>query len=446
MTPPNDTSAEQALLGALLLGVASETDAADVYASLPPQAFYRSAHGSVFAACRDLYESQIEVDELTVVDRLRSQGELERAGGATEVCKLANAIGTGANLKHYARIVRDLWLRRRLIIAAQEAVSAAYDLETPVGQMLDQVAGGVSEIALTGTTRAEPRTMAALVREKYAKLRAAAESPEERTGVPTGIFELDEMLGGMMPGQLILIAGRPSMGKTALAMGMARHAALKADTTTLVFSLEMEQESLVDRELAAVGHVHNQALRKPQRLSSDEWSRLADAAGKLDSKRLLVLDTPDLTVLDIRAQARLTKARHGLGAIFIDYLGLIRPVQRESQRDREVSEISKALKNLAKELRVPVVCLAQLNRQLEQRESKRPKQSDLRDSGSLEQDADVILFAHRPAYFDAKLPADVAEVVVGKQRNGPTGVVEVGWDGRFVKFYNRTTAGEGVGR
>ena len=439
MIPPHDIDAERAVLGALLLNVASEIDASDAYASLQPASFYRRQHGAIFAAARDLHQERIEVDELTVVDKLKARGELDAAGGAAVVSELADAAPSGANLPHYARMVRGHWQRRQLIAVGQEAVTRALDLERPVQEVLDGIAESISTVSLT-TVRHEPRTFRSLVRESFKRLQVEASADEEILGVQTGFWELDDFLCGLRPGQFILLAGRPSMGKTAMGLAMARNAALNGDVTTLVSSLEMESRELVERELAAAGHINSQSIRRPKRLSDDEWSRLVEAVARLDSERLLICDTPAQSVLDIRAQARLTKARHGLGLLVVDYLGLIMPSRRDDSREREISELSSGLKNLAKELQVPVLCLAQLNRESERRNDKRPMLADLRGSGSLEQDADVVMFVHRPHYYDPKQPADITEILIAKQRNGRTGKVEVGWDARFVKFYNHRTA------
>lgn len=440
LIPPQDIEAEQAVLGALLLlGGGEEPDVADVYSELQPEAFYRAGHGAMFAACRELFVEQVEIDERTVVDRLRTNGTLAIVGGATEVVRITESTPTAANLRHYSRIVRDMWLRRRLIIASAAATQKAYDLEAPVHELLDEAAESISQVSISHASD-EPLPLSTLVRCEFTQLRKDAEAEQEKFGVPTGFYELDEKLCGLQAGDFVILAGRPSMGKTALALAIAGHAAIKSDVPTLVFELEMKNRGLVQRMLASEARVDGQALRRPKRISADEWTRLASAAGKLDSRKLFVTDRADVTVLDIRSRARACKAKHGLGLIVVDYVQLIRPVQRLQNREREVAEISIGLKGLGKELNVPVVALAQLSRGVEAREQKRPRLSDLRESGALEQDSDVVLFVHREGYYDAKKPSDVAEIIIGKQRNGPTGIIEIGWDSRCVKFYNRRVA------
>jgi replicative DNA helicase len=435
MTPPNDLEAERSVLGGLLLG-ADPADVAGVFITLQPESFYRRAHAVIFAACHALHQGQVEIDEVTVTTKLRELGTLDDAGGTAAVAELTEATPTTANLPEYARIVRERWMRRRLIAASVAAQKAALELDTPIADVLDRVAENVSHIA-TAQSRGEIHTMSQLVRSTFDDLQKRAAEGDESTGVPTGFVDLDAKLGGLQRGEFIILAGRPSMGKTAMATAFAENAAIRGEVSTLVISLEMHREALVMRSLSAQARVDGQKLRRPAKLESDEWSRIVEACAQLDTQKLHVVDTANLTVLEIRALARITQARHGLGLLVVDYLGLIRPVNRyPNAREREVAEISAGLKSLAKELGIPVLCLAQLNRGLEQRDNKRPRLSDLRESGSLEQDADVVMFVHREGYYDSKAADDVAEVIIAKQRNGPIGVVNVGWEARCSKFFN----------
>jgi len=434
-----DSDAERAVLGSLMVGGNDSPDAVAVYAEIEPSAFFHARHVAIFSTCLELYQESTEVDALTVTIRLRANGKLELAGGAASVSELAASVPTIANLPHYARIVRELWCRRQLITAAAVAVQKANDLETPIGVVIDSVAESISSI-VTSRSQTEPYTLSTLIRAEFSRLSVESKSSEDKFGVPTGFYGLDEKLCGFQSGDLIVLAGRPSMGKTAFALEISRHASLHADVMTFFCSLEMKDRGLVQRLLASVARIDSQLLRRPRKIGADEWSRISDAAGKLDTRKMLVHDASNVTVLDIRSHARSCKARHGLGLIVVDYLQLVRPAKREQNREREVAEISLGLKGLAKELDVPVLVLAQLNRGVEAREQKRPRLSDLRESGSLEQDADVVLFVHRDGYYDAKKPQDIAEVIIAKQRNGPTGVIEIGWNAKCVSFYNQRVA------
>lgn len=434
MILPHDLEAERGVLGALMLGP-SPADLAEAFVALKPEAFYRGAHAAVFAACQALYQAQMEIDEITVSTRLREDGTLEQAGGHAAVAQLTEDTPTAANLREYARTVRDRWMRRRLMNAALIAHKTAADLDTPIPELIDQIGESISEIA-TSQVRGEMHAMSQLVREQFKNLQKRADSRDEPTGVATGFYVLDAKLGGLQGGEYLILAGRPSMGKTAMATAIAENAAIRSQIPTLVVSLEMNRDALTLRALSSHARVDGQKLRyKAADITSDEWSRLTSATAKLDTKKLHIVDSPNLTVLEIRAFARLMQARHGLGLLVVDYLGLIRPARRD-HREREVAEISGGLKALAKELNIPVLCLAQLNRGVESREDKRPRLSDLRESGSLEQDADAVIFVHRPGYYDPSAPSDIAEIIIAKQRNGPVGIMEVGWAAQNSKFYN----------
>lgn len=435
MTPPNDHDAERSVIGALLMQPA-ETEAAEVYSMLSGESFYRHDLGAAFDACRALYVDGKEIDEITVGDQLQRMGRMADVGGIGRLAELTGAIPTTANVVHYARIVRERWLRRQLIAVAAAAHKAALELETPITETLDRIGATVSQIA-TAESRAEIHTMRELVRAEYKQLQVKALQPDEDTATRTGFYDLDKLLN-LQPGHLLVLAGRPGMGKTAMATAIAENVAIRSEEPVLVISLEMPREELVQRALSSHARVDGQLLRRPSQLEAPHWSRIADAAAKLDTPLLHIVDTPALNVLEIRALARLVKARLGrLGLVVVDYVGLVKPVTSYPySREREVAEISAGLKNMAKELGVPVMALAQLNRALESRADKRPGLSDLRDSGSLEQDADAVIFVYRDGYYDREIDDVDGELIIGKQRSGPIGVVSVGWDGKCAKYFN----------
>jgi replicative DNA helicase len=432
---PHDADAERAVLGCLMLSP-SPADEAEAFATLDAGTFFVPAHGAIFEALRDCRTVGAALEEVAIASQLRSRGQLEQAGGIVAISRLVEATSTGANLAHYTRTVREMAQRRQLIAVAQQAIVTASDLEFGLREAVDRVAESVSGVVTSGG-RMAPKSMAQLVCEEFARLRVAAEAPIEDLGVPTGFYALDEMILGMRAGELVYLAGRPSMGKSALALAIARNAAVREQIPVLVFSLEMKDSALVRRELAALSQVDSRHLRRPKKLEGDEWSRLATAAGKLDTRLLQVIDRGRLSVLDIRAEARVMKARHGLGLIVVDYLQLVRPAHPSASRERDVAEMSADLKALGGELEIPCLVLSQLNRALETRQNKRPILADLRESGALEQDGDVIIAVHRPGAYDDKQRDDFAEAIVLKQRDGPTGIVEVGWDAKCVRFFNR---------
>lgn len=430
MTALVDSEAEKAVLGALLQGDGHPADVAEVFARLSPESFGTRAYAAVFDACRRLHSAQQPTDEIAVSGELSRQGEAVSLG---VLAALSSSVPTSANLPHHAELVRERWLRRRLSDAAERAREQASNLQAPVIETANGAAKAIGEILAT-QTRGKMRSMAELVRERFRTLQDEHAKGVDFSGVRTGFEGLDRLTGGWQAGNLIIVGGRPSMGKSALAMAFAESAAVRDDTTTLVFSLEMSERELTDRAISSRARVSSQLLRQPATLRDEHWPKLAQAMSVLSTQRLQIVEAPGLTVPEMRAMARMCRARHGLGLVVVDYLQLIRPATRDPSRVREVDEISQGLKHLAKELSVPVICLAQLNRQLEQREQKRPRLSDLRESGGVEQDADLVLFVHREGYYSDKAPQDVAEVLIAKQRNGAQGVIELHWDERHARF------------
>jgi replicative DNA helicase len=430
---------EQAVLGGLLHSDADTADVAEVFAQLDPAAFRRAVNADMFAAARELHRDGVAIDVVTLANKLEAMGRLKAVGGTGALAALADQTPTAANVVAYARMIKEAWLKRKLSAISTDASRAAADpakSATDVAQRLIRDVTELSECAAPGRLR----SLRHIGQDVFRKLQRDHEAGVEATGLPTSFYLLDQVLGGgMQPGDFIVVAGRPSMGKSAIAFEIGLNVALSSEATVMIASLEMSGVSLMQRLLASHASVDSRCLRAPAKLRGDDWSRLGRAFNRAATDKVQVIDQDGMTIDDIRAKARTCKARHGLGLVIVDYLQLVRPTpgKRDRTREREVAEMSASLKGLAKELGVPVMCLAQLNRAVETRDGKRPRLSDLRESGSLEQDADVVMLVHREAYYDPSKDKSIAEVIVAKQRNGPTGVVKLGWDGQFSRFYNR---------
>ncbi len=432
--PPQSIEAEQSILGGVLLDNSALDQVLDI---VREEDFYRDAHRKIFATMVDMSGKDEAIDYLTLQERLTQRGQLEEVGGAGYISSLTDVIPTSANIIHYANIVRDKAIARRLIHASSEILRHGFEASEDLPEYVDLaerlIFGVVQERKLAGVTHIKD-----LVTESFATIERIYEKKETYTGVPSGFRDLDDKTSGFQPSDLIIIAGRPAMGKTSFALNIAQHAAQEAKTPVLFFSLEMSKESLAMRLLCSEARVDHQRLRKGL-LTDTDWGRLARAAGALSDADLFIDDTPGVRVMEMRAKARrlqaeLQKQEKSIGLIFMDYLQLSSLGRRVESREREISEISRSLKGLAKELNVPVIALSQLSRKPEARESKRPQLADLRESGAIEQDADVILFVFREEeYTKEKDKEGLAEVIVGKQRNGPTGTVNL----RFFKEYTR---------
>ncbi len=438
--PPQNLEAERAVLG----GIARANDALNrVVELVGPDDFYQPAHRQVFAAMLDLSERGAPIDPITLAEVLRLRNQLDDVGGPAGLAALADATPTAAGIEAQARAVRNRALLRRLIATASAIIARGYDEAGDVGDFLDQAERSVFELT---ERRVRPSFVAAreLIRDAFRVVEARAESGAPTTGVPTGFSALDDMTGGLQPGDLVIVAGRPSMGKTAFALNLAGHAALQGRRGVAMFSLEMSREQLVVRMLCSEAKVDAARLRSGF-LSERDWRELTRAAGRLSEAPFFIDDTPALTVLEMRAKARRLMAERPLGLLIVDYLQLMRgPESGGERREQEISEISRGLKALAKELSVPVIALSQLNRSLELRDEKRPKLADLRESGAIEQDADLILFLYRDAVYRNREwreanPDKVgdAEVIIGKQRNGPIGTVHLEFLDRFTFFQEK---------
>lgn len=431
--PPQSIEAEMSILGGVLLDNEAINRCLEL---IEADDFYRESHRKIFRAMIDLSNRSEPCDLITLTDMLKRKGELEEVGGGAYLATLVDYVPTAANIAYYCRIVKEKSVTRRLITAATDIVTRGYDEETTVDELLDGAQKTIFEIS-ENKLRPAFTPVGTILKDTFKRIETLYEKKEHVTGVPTGFYDLDKMTAGFQPGDLIIIAGRPSMGKTAFSLNIAQYAAAHADSPlpVAVFSLEMSKESLVMRLLCSESRVDASRLRTGHLVDTD-WHKLTHGADKLAKARLYIDDTPAIPVLEMRAKARRLKAENGLGMIVVDYLQLMRGSSQES-RQQEISEISRSLKALAKELEVPVVALSQLNRSLESRTDKRPMMSDLRESGAIEQDADVIMFVYRDEVYHPETEhKGVAEIIIGKQRNGPIGTVRLAFLGKYTRFEN----------
>ena len=430
--PPQNIEAEQAVLGAMLIKKEAISAAAEL---LTGDDFYRYAHRLVFEAIMTLNQANEAVDMITVTDRLKRDGELEKAGGIAFITALANAVPTAANVTFHARIVRQKSQLRHLINAATEIAGTAYEDADDVDEIMDD-----AEKRILGVTarsnHADFVPMKDILITTFEQIEKHAANKGTLTGLPSGFLDLDRLTSGFQPSDLILVAARPSMGKTAFTLNIATNAAIRSQKTVAFFSLEMSKEQLALRMFSAEGQVDSQRLRVGD-LKDEEWQKLISAADRLTKAPLWIDDTPGITVMELRSKARRLKAEHGLDLIVIDYLQLMQGRGRGSgdNRQQEISEISRSLKALARELKVPVIALSQLSRSVESRQIKRPMLSDLRESGSLEQDADIVMFLYREDYYEKETDRqNITEVIVAKHRNGPVDTVSLFFQKEFTKF------------
>ncbi len=428
--PPQNQEAEQSILGSMLIDNESIHRVVEV---LSADDFYREGHRRIFNAVIALYQRNEPSDLVTVTTELKTAGALDEVGGASYLASLVDRVPTSANVGSYARIVREKAVLRQLIEGATEIAERGYREDGSVDEFVDTAEKIIFEVAQR-KIRQGFASVKEIVKDSFKAIEQLYERKELITGVPTGYRELDRITCGLQRSDLIIVAGRPSMGKTAFALNIVEHASVEAGVVSAVFSLEMSKEQLVQRMLCSRAEVDASKLRGGF-LSEGDWPRLTRAAGLLSEAPIFIDDSPALNVLEVRAKARRLQREHDLGLIVVDYLQLMRGVGRIESREREISEISRSLKALAKELHVPVVALSQLNRGVEARQDKRPQLSDLRESGAIEQDADVIAFIYRDEMYNRESPdAGKAEVIIGKQRNGPTGKVTLAFRSNLTRF------------
>ncbi|GAA1317093.1 replicative DNA helicase [Actinocatenispora thailandica] len=424
-TPPQDVAAEQCVLGGMLL---SKDAIADVVEILKTNDFYQPKHGIVFDAILDLYGRGEPADLITVASALVDSGDIGRVGGAGYLHTLVSAVPTAANAAYYARIVADRAMLRRLIEAGTRVTQLGYGAAAGGGRDIDDVIDMAQQAVYDVTERRVSEDFAALnelLQPTLDEIEAIGANGGVMTGVPTGFTDLDNLLNGLHPGQLVIVAGRPGLGKSTVAMDFARACSIKNNMASVIFSMEMSKVEIVMRLLSAEARVPLHTLRSGQ-LSDDDWTKLARRMGEISEAPLFCDDTPNMNLMEVRSKARRLKQRHDIKLIVVDYLQLMSGPKRAESRQQEVAELSRGLKLLAKEVDCPVIAACQLNRGPEQRTDKRPQLSDLRESGSIEQDADVVLLLHREDYYDKETPrAGEADFIVAKHRNGPTDTITV---------------------
>jgi replicative DNA helicase len=433
--PPHSIEAEQAVLGGLMIDSAAWDQVAD---RVNADDFYRNDHRLIFSATAGLIERNQPCDAVTLSGILESQGLLDQVGGLSYLGTLARDTPTAANIKAYADIVRERSVLRQLISAGNAIVNNALEPEgRQAREIVDDAERAVFEIAERGSRgKVGFRTVKSILPEVVNRIDELYQNEGLLTGIPTGFKQLDEMTSGLQPGDLIIVAGRPSMGKTTLAVNMAENAALGSKKSAAIFSMEMSAEALTLRMLSSLGRINQSHLRSG-RLQEDDWPRIDSAMTQLGGASIHVDETPALTPTEIRARSRRLKRERGLDLIVVDYLQLMQVAGTKENRATEISEISRSLKALARELKVPVIALSQLNRGVEQRQEKKPVMSDLRESGALEQDADVILLIYREEVYDPNTTRKgIADIIIAKQRNGPTGEVQLTFLGQYTKFEN----------
>lgn len=433
--PPQSIEAEMSILGGVLLDNEAINRVLDI---LVPEDFYRESHRKIMRAMIELNDHREPCDLITLTTILKRKGELEEVGGAPYLATLVDYVPTAANIAYYSKIVKEKAIARNLITAATEIVTEGYDGQVEIEELLDRAQKSIFEISENRiNTPYHPVNL--ILKDTIKYIEDLYEKKESVTGMPTGFVDLDNKTAGFQPGDLIIIAGRPSMGKTAFALNIAQYAAIHANPRhpVVIFSLEMSKEQLVTRLLCSEARVDASRLRTGH-LQDGDWDKIMRGADKLHDSKIYIDDTPAISIMEMRAKARRLKAEHGLGMVVVDYLQLMRGGASPESRQQEISEISRSLKALAKELSVPVIALSQLNRGLESRNDKRPIMSDLRESGAIEQDADVIMFVYRDEVYNKENPEvkGKAEIIIGKQRNGPIGTVDLTFLGEYTRFEN----------
>jgi replicative DNA helicase len=436
--PPAAPEVEMSVLGAMLIEQDAVPKAIEI---LKPEAFYEKRNRTIFEAMTSLYEADEPIDTVSIYEELKKLGKVDESGGAAYLGKLTQDISSAANIDYHARIVLEKWILRQLITASMEIARNAYEGSEDVFDLLDSAESKIFQISEEGIKESF-KSMDKAVKEALELIEAIHSKNISSFSVPSGFFELDELLGGFQKSDLIIIAARPSMGKTAFAMSAARNAAIDHHTPIGIFSLEMSTIQLATRLISAEARINAHNVRTG-RFKAEDGSKISRTVHKLSKAPIYIDDTPGISILELRAKARRLKNEKNCGLIIVDYLQLVNPSANMESREREISSISRSLKALAKEINIPVIALSQLNRAVESRSDKKPMLSDLRESGSIEQDADVVLFLYRPEMYQiqtfgsgdmqGETTEGIAEVIVGKQRNGPTGEVKL----KFIKDYAR---------
>lgn len=435
--PPAAVEIEETVLGAMLIEPEAVPKALEI---LSGECFYEKKHRILFEAMVSLFEANEPIDSVSLFEELRKENKLDTVGGAAYISSLSQNISSAANIDYHARIVLEKWILRKLISSSMEIASEAYQAREDVFDLLDMAESKIFQITEAGLKESY-KSMDRAVKEAIEHIEAIHSKSISSFSVPSGFFAVDDILGGFQKSDLIIIAARPSMGKTAFALSAARNAAVDHNVPIAIFSLEMSTNQLVTRLICAEARINAHSVRTGK-FKAEDGSRISRTAHKLSKAPIYIDDTPAQTVLEIRAKARRLKAEKNIGLIIIDYMQLMSSHNKMESREREISTISRSLKALAKELNIPVIALSQLNRAVESRTDKRPMLSDLRESGSIEQDADVVIFLNRPEFYGITADSDgnstegMAEIIVGKQRNGPTGDLKLLFLKEYARFEN----------
>jgi replicative DNA helicase len=437
--PPQNIEAEMAVLGSMLI----EEDAISISVEhLQADDFYKDAHKKIFSGIVELYDKRKAVDLITLVEKLKSENDLEAVGGASYLAGLTNIVPTAANVAHYAHIVKEKNILRMLIAHATQIVTNAYETEENVDEVLDHSEKMIFDIAERRIGQGNLVPIKELIKDGMETIDRLYQQKTHVTGVETGFTDFDIVTAGLQPSDLIVMAGRPSMGKSAFAINIMEHAAIVNKVPVAFFSLEMSKEQLVQRLLCSLAKVDGRSIRTGF-LSARDWEKLPGAANELSKAPIFIDDSTNISVLELRAKARRLKSHHDIQMMVVDYLQLMRGTMGSESRQQEISEISRSLKALARELRIPIVAISQLSRAVESREDHRPQLSDLRESGAIEQDADVVVLLMRPEYYgQTEENKGIAEVNIAKQRNGPTKLVKLAFIREFTRFENLATVGE----
>ncbi len=434
--PPQSIETEASVLGSMLISPEASYSGFEI---LAPDAFYKSAHKIIFQAMLQLFQKSEPIDLVTVMDRLRRESKLDQAGGAAYLTALAESVPTVSNVEYYARIVREKAVLRQLINTFGQFAGECYDNPQDIGTFIDRVEQAVYNIA-----RDKPGGDFVQIKDLiHGSLETAERLMKDKqlvTGIPTGFDRFDERTSGLQKSDLMIIASRPAMGKSSLALNIAQNVAIREKLPVAFFSVEMSREQLVQRMLCAEARVNSHHLRTGY-LGESAFPRLTIAAGRLAEAKIFIDDTPSISALELRAKARRLKARENIQMVLVDYLQLMRGSSRVENRQQEISELSRALKSLARELNIPVVALSQLSRAVEARTDRKPVLSDLRESGAIEQDADIVVLLFREDYYDASKSPGEAEINIAKQRNGPVGSFKLAFIKEYARFENLSTAG-----
>jgi replicative DNA helicase len=437
--PPQNNEAETSVLGSMLI---SSDACYSGFELLKEENFYKNSHKLIFSAMAKLFQKNEAIDLVTVMEQLKRDKKIEAAGGAAYLASLAESVPSASNAAYYARIVKEKSILRSMIGMFDKFSSECYDSPEDMGLFVDQVEQSVFSIARDRQSQ-DFVHIKELIHDSLETAERLMKNKQLVTGTPTGFVDFDEKTSGLHPSDFMVIASRPSMGKTSLALNIAQHAAIKNDVPVALFSLEMSKEQLVQRLLCAEARVNSHQLRTGY-LGESAFPRLTMAAGKLNEADIFIDDTPAISGLELRAKARRLKAKENIGMVIVDYLQLMNWAGRADNRQQEISELSRALKSLAREINVPVIALSQLSRAVEARTDKRPVLSDLRESGAIEQDADIVVLLFREEYYDASKGQGEAEIHIAKQRNGPVGSFKLAFIKEYARFENLTTAAAGV--